>query len=56
MSTNDKTNPKLDKKNNDEAIEAIVEVSPTEADAVAGGIGQSFPPSDREPFEADPKP
>ena len=40
MSTNEKANLKLDK-NNDEAV---VELSPTEADAVAGGIGMSRPP------------
>ena len=34
MSTNDKTNPKLDKKNNDEAP---TDVSAAEAEAVAGG-------------------
>ena len=41
MSTNDKTNPKLDNKNNDDAI---VEVSTTEANAVAGGIVDRPPP------------
>ncbi len=40
MSTNEKANLKLDK-NNDEAV---VELSPTEADAVAGGVGASPPP------------
>ena len=47
MSTNDKTNPKLDKKNNDDAI---VEVSATEADAVAGGaVGCPMDPQPTNP-------
>jgi hypothetical protein len=41
MSTNEKSNLELDKKNNDEAV---VELSPTEAGAVAGGVGLSRPP------------
>lgn len=41
MSINEKANLKLDQKNNDEAI---VEVSPAEANAVAGGVGISRPP------------
>ncbi len=41
MSANEKSNLELDQKNNDEAV---VELSPTEADAVAGGTGSSRPP------------
>lgn len=40
MSTNEKPNLNLDK-NNDEAV---VELSPAEANAVAGGVGASPPP------------
>ncbi|HRI65353.1 MAG TPA: hypothetical protein PK156_13985 [Polyangium sp.] len=41
MSANEKSNLELDQKNNDEAV---VELSPTEANAVAGGVGISRPP------------
>ncbi|HRI65352.1 MAG TPA: hypothetical protein PK156_13980 [Polyangium sp.] len=53
MSTNEKANLKLDKKTNDEAI---VEVSPAEANAVAGGTREILPSPDFPPNEADPGP
>jgi hypothetical protein len=50
MSTNEKANGKLDKKNNDETI---VEVSSTEANAVAGGAGLLTRPPDLNPEAID---
>ncbi|HRI65351.1 MAG TPA: hypothetical protein PK156_13975 [Polyangium sp.] len=41
MNTNEKASQTLDQKNNDEAI---VELTPAEANAVAGGTGSSRPP------------
>ncbi len=52
MSTNEKANLKLDK-NNDEAV---VELSPAEANAVAGGTREILPSPDFPPVEADPGP